>query len=407
MRAPLAAAFDDPGLRRYGAVLSLCHALTGVAWFTYKHVASLVTGEDCVCWPLWPGCAGARSLLSPGSAACLVGAYVALGLVAAALFGFSRARAALGVFVAASVLGAAIYALDYRLRMNQTYMLSWAVAAFLLAPRKLEVLQAMVALFYVWAGTLKLNREWVTGAALYEQPLFVPRALTGAACVYVLVLELVLVWGLFASPGRASRWRWAVYGQLVLFHAVSWKVVGYFYPLLMFGLTAIYPLVWLKEPERALTWARLRDEPSLRRSIAGVAALFSAFQLIPHLFQGDTAVTGEGRLFALHMFDARVECQGGGILRTAAGPVARATLVNGASDVRTRCDPIVIAAQAGRLCGLLEKRPVPTTLDVAVDAKRSTDDAMQPLIHVDDFCHKAIAYSPWGHNAWIGGPQGR
>lgn len=138
-----------------------------------------------------------------------------------------------------------------------------------------------------------------------------------------------------------------------------------------------------------------------------MAALFSAFQLIPHLFQGDTAVTGEGASLRSTCSMRGSSAREAGSSRTAAGPVARATLVNGASDVRTRCDPIVIAAQAGRLCGLLEKRPVPTTLDVAVDAKRSTDDAMQPLIHVDDFCHKAIAYSPWGHNAWIGGPQGR
>jgi hypothetical protein len=390
--------FSDPATRWYGVALSACHALTGVAWFTYKHVASLVTGEDCVCWPFLPACAGARALLTPASATGLVVAYGALGVAAAALFAAARVRAAVLVFVTAAVLGTSLYALDYRLRMNQTYMLSWCVAAFLFAPRKAEVLQVAVALFYVWAGALKLNREWVSGAALYEQPLLVPRVLTSEACIYVLVLELGLVWALFAT---SRRWRWAVYGQLVLFHAVSWKVVGYFYPLLMLAVTSIYPLVWWLEHERTLTWARLRAEPSLRAPVGSMAAVFSLFQLVPHFFAGDTAVTGEGRLFAIHMFDARVECEGGAVLRTAAGPVARATLIADGSDVRTRCDPIVIAAQANRLCRLVADRPVPTTVDVAIDAKRSTDGAMRPLVRVPDFCHQGIEYSPWHHNAWI------
>jgi hypothetical protein len=102
------------------------------------------------------------------------------------------------------------------------------------------------------------------------------------------------------------------------------------------------------------------------------------------------------------MFDARVECEGGATLSTSAGPIARAALISDGSDVRTRCDPIVIAAQASRLCHLLAARSVVPRVDVAIDAKRSTDDAMQPLIHVRDFCNAGIAYSPWHHNAWIG-----
>jgi hypothetical protein len=403
-RPPILRAFDDPVLRWYGALLAACHVLTAVAWFTYKHVATLVTGEDRVCWPLWPGCEGARALLTPSSAKGLVVLYAALGVVATALFLLRRTTPAVIALAAGSVLGAAIYALDYRLRMNQTYMLAWVVVVFLLAPRKHEVLQALVALFYAWAGTLKLHREWVSGAALYAQPLGVPRALTSEACIYVLVLELALVWGLFAS---SPRWRVTVYAQLVLFHVVSWTVVGYFYPLLMLAVTAIYPLVWALEPGRALTWGRLRREPELARPVGAIVAAFSAVQLVPRAFPGDTAVTGEGRIFALHMFDARVECEGGAVLRVGGRPTARVPIISQGSDARTQCDPIVIAAQASRLCTLVAARkPVPA-VDVTVDAKRSTDDAMQPLIHVQDFCAAGIVYSPWRHNAWIGAPSGR
>jgi hypothetical protein len=386
----------------YGAILGACHALTGLSWIRYKGIASLVTGEDCVCWPLWPGCEEVRAHVSPGIVLVAVGAYVGLGVASALLFALERTRAALVVFLAATALGVALYALDYRLRSNQVYMLSWMVAAFLLAPRtsKAEVLQALVALFYVWAGTLKLNADWVSGADLYEQPLFVPRALTTPACVYVVVLELVVVWGLFASSGW---WRWATYGQLALFHAVSWKVVGFYYPLLMFALTAIYPLVWMRDPGRSLTWARIAArDPTLRVPIGVTAAAFSIFQIVPRFaFPGDTAVTGEGRIFALHMFDARVECTGGAVVRSPSGSVARIPLIAEGNDVRTRCDPIVLGAQARRLCRLVAARPGLARVDVMVDAKRISEAAMRPLIHVTDFCNHEVEYSPFSHNDWI------
>ena len=387
-------------LRAYAVLLSLLHTLTGLAWFTYKHVATLVTGDDAVCWPLVPDCERIRPWLSPGGIGLAVAAYMGLGLAAAVLFA-RRSGAALGTFVVATALGVAIYSLDYRMRLNQTYMFGWIVLAWLVARRKAQVLQALVALFYVWAGVLKLNREWIGGAALYERPFLVPGALLPAACIYVLVLEMVLVWGLFSS---SSRWRWSVYAQLLLFHAVSWKVVGYYYPLLMVGLTAIFPLVWRLAPGETLTLGALRGSASVRRAVASTAAVFSAFQLVPHLFPGDTAVTGEGRLFSLHMFDARTECAGGATIRTSAGPIARASLINEHTDVRSRCDPIALVAAADRLCRVLAGRPDDPRVDVAIDAKRATDALAQPLIHVNDFCHRGIRYSVWRHNAWIGGP---
>jgi hypothetical protein len=405
---PASAIDGDPALRTYAAIASLLHPLTGLAWLTYKHVTTLATGDDRVCWPLAPHCDRVRALLSPALVAGAIAVYMALGAAAALLFALpranaARANAAVATFAVAALAGTALCSLDYRLRFNQTYMLAWVVIAILVAPRKAQVIQALVALFYLWAATLKLNPEWLSGAALYEKPFLVPASLVPAACVYVLVLEMVLIWGLF-SPD--ARWRWAVYAQLLLFHALSWNVVGYFYPLLMFGLTAVYPLVWLRAPGETLTLARLRADPGARRAVGGAALLFSAFQLAPRLLPGDTAITGEGRLFALHMFDARVECTGGATLRAQDGALSRAALINEHEDARTRCDPIVLVAQGQRLCRLLAQQGDARRVDVAIDAKRVTDERAQPLIHVDDFCHQSTEYSPWHHNAWIGASSG-
>ena len=388
---------ETPALRWYAVILSLLHTLTGGAWFAYKHIAELTTQPRAVCWPLFPGCAAWREHLSPDLVRQLVYGYMALGVVAAILFATRRRRAALAVFVTTSAYGSALYALDYGLRFNQTYMFGWVVLVFLLAPRKLALLQVLVASFYFWAGTLKLNVEWTSGAALYAKPWLVPQALVPASCVYVLVLELALVWGLFSSRPRL---RWAVYAQLCLFHVTSFGVVGWFYPILMAGLGAIFPLAW--RAGEAVTLPRLRADRALVRVVALTALVFAAFQLIPHLFPGDTAVTGEGRLFALHMFDAKIECEGGGLLVAPDGSVRPQQLIDQRADIRSRCDPLQILATARWLCDSMARRGDPSRLDVSVQAKRATAVAMQPLIEVSDFCHADLTYSTWQHNAWIG-----
>ncbi len=391
----------DGLLRAYFAILSACLALTALAWTSYKHVDTLVTGEDYACWPLWPGCEAVRPMLSPGLVRAAVIVVVVSGAGGAAAFLVRRLAFALGAFAASLALAVAIYALDYRLRLNQTYMLGWVVAVALLAPRRGPTLQVLVALFYFWAGALKLDREWLSGAALYAEPLLVPTALVPAACVYVVVLEMVLVWGLFSSRAWV---RWTVYAQLLLFHAVSWSIVGWYYPLLMVGLTAVYPLTWLLAPEQRSTAAKLAGDRPARAGIVAVSVVFSALQIAPRLFPGDTAVTGEGRLFALHMFDARVTCDGGAEVRTSRGQHALVPLINDHLETRMRCDPIVLSEQIRRLCQNLAGRPDSPTVDVRVDARRATDGEMRPLLHASDACHADLSYSLWHHNAWIGAP---
>jgi hypothetical protein len=363
-----------------------------VAWISYKHVASLASGEDCVCWPIFPGCHELRPLLSPRLVQGAVLGYIGLSLGSAVLFAQRRSRGALMSFVSACALGSAIYALDYRLRFNQVMMLAWVSLVFVAVRRPLRALQAIIALFYVWAGTLKLDDEWLSGAALYAKPLMVPAALVPAACVYVVALELGMVWGLFV---RSPPVRWAVLGQLVVFHAVSWGVVGYYYPLLMLALLAVYPLVWTLAPEEALSFAGFRSAP-----VATTAALFSAFQLPPLLIDGDSALTGEGRLFALHMFDARIECSGGATLSQGDARAA-IPIINPGLDARTRCDPIVLFGTTQRLCRSLRQRGQRARVDLAVDARRTTQKTLAPLVRVDDFCAAEPSYSIFGHNDWI------
>lgn len=402
---------DAPALRIYAVLIATVHALTGAAWFSYKHIASLASGDDCVCWPLWSECYRLRPLLTPALVTGAVAVYVAIGLGSAALLAWGRCRAGLLTFALAGILGTAIYALDYRLRFNQTTMFAWVALTLVFARHRLVVLQALLVAFYAWAGTLKLDPEWLSGAALYGKPLFVPAGFEAAACTYVVVLELGLIPLLFLV--RSAGWRWAIYVQILCFHLASWPVVGWFYPVLMALLTAIFPLVWRLAPEDSLAVARLRlgassaeraADGNARATTFAVVGSFSFFQVVPWFFPGDTAITGEGRMFALHMFDARVECRGEAILRDAtpaATPHARVLLVNDRLDARTRCDPLVIASTAQRLCRALAEKGDDSRVDVVATAKRATHSNLRPLITQPDFCKAGLRYSIFHHNAWI------
>lgn len=357
-------------------MLGAVHALTGVAWFTYKNVTSLLTSDDVVCWPVLPACGDVREHLSRTTVRALVAVYIALGISSAISFTLQRTRSATITLLATCALGTFVYALDYRLRFNQTYMLSWICIVFFLAKRKVEAISWMLAAFYFAAGLLKLTPDWLSGRALYAKPLFVPASLVPAACVYVVLLEVVLVWGLFSARRRV---RLAVLAQLALFHVVSWPVVGWFYPLEMLALLSIFVL---GEPVSVSTV----------RSALPFLVPFAFAQLVPAFFRGDAALTGEGRMFALHMFDASVSCAGGAIVGSQTIPLAAE-----GSDVRSRCDPVILLAHAKQLC---RRRPN-ARIDVAVDAKKASDAEMRPLVRIEDVCSAPPSYSVLRENPWI------
>jgi hypothetical protein len=136
-----------------------------------------------------------------------------------------------------------------------------------------------------------------------------------------------------------------------------------------------------------------------------LAAVFSALQLTPHLFPGDRTLTGEGRLFALHMFDARVTCEAWADVRLADGGVRRESLRQH-GEARTGCDPIVIHGFARNLCRARDAGRVEfVDLDVHLRSRRASEAELRPVIALADFCAKRPRYRPFGHNDWIQAPE--
>ena len=394
----------DRVLRYYGVAMALLHVITVLWWLDQRVVAFLHAGAEAICWPLFQGCERLR-VLGPAGLVWLLLVYLLGAIGVGRLFTAPRhTAAAYWGLVGLDVLKAAVMLLDFRLRMNQHYMAFAATLVFLFVPGKRNALRVLVALFYVWAGTLKLNWEWISGAGLYRPVwLFTGHGII-AACLYVIVLELVVSWGLLARRGCIF---WGAFAQLIVFHVFSWPVVGFFYPLLMFAILGIYPMCRLMEPlDRVDAPAGAGLLASLWRGREGwptylTAAGFSLLQLTPYTFPGDHALTGEGRLYALHMFDARPVCSGYAALRWADGTVTRRDLKL-PLDTRIACDPAVFYSRARTLCR--QRGPAGAgfrDLDLFLWARRATSAELRRVIAVESFCTRDIRYSPFRHNAWI------
>jgi len=398
-RAQIGEIARDDALRWYGAALAFLHVVTYLYWVDQRVVGFLHAEAEPICWPLAPDCHALR-MLSAAGVTLLLRAYFAAAVGVGVLFALKPLVPwAYASLIAVNVLKLAIMLLDYRLRMNQHYMAFAATFVYLLVPGKRVALRVLITLFYFWAGSLKLNWEWISGAGLYR-PMW-PFSGVGVviACAYVVVLELAVAWGLLAK--RAWIF-WAAFAQFLLFHALSWQVVGFFYPLLMFAVLAIFPLsraVAPADPPSGLLTALWTGRA--RRSAYGTALGFSLLQLMPYTFPGDPALTGEGRLYALHMFDARPLCEGWAELHNADGTTTRRDLKL-RLDTRIACDPIVYFNRARNLCrqrdrGLLAFQD----LDLHLSARRATDGQLRRVIATTGFCARRERYDPFRHNVWI------
>jgi hypothetical protein len=389
---------SDPALRVYGAALAMLHVLSFVLWRSFGLDTVLSAGRLGICWPFFERCADYR-FLTPAGVRLTLWLYLAAGVAAFLLFASRRLIPfAYWALVLVNLFKIAILIQDYRLRLNQHYMALIVSIVFLFIANKRRLLQYQVVAFYFWAGILKLDREWLSGEALYRRPLGVPQSLVPLACAYVVLLESVLVFGLLA---RRAVIFWATFAQFALFHITSWTVVGYFYPLVMFAILAVFPLArFFPAPQEPPALSRLLRgrEPA---STLAFLSIFSFLQIVPWLFPGDTAITGEGRLFALHMFDAKVVCEGRARVHGMDGKTVDLPLDLDFAQ-RIRCDPIVYLSLGRVICrrSCQENRRC-TDLDLTLEARRSTEPRMRTVIDIRNFCTSGVEYNLLWPNAWI------
>ncbi len=391
---------SDRALRIYGALLASTHVLSFLVWRQIG-LERLLSSPHALCWPFWEDCQKSR-VFSAEQIQTLLWIYLGIALLSASLFLKKNwSAAAWGTLLFLTLVKLLIVAQDFQLRLNQHYMVGFASLAFLFFPAKRDLLRLLIAFFYFWAGILKLDPEWLSGKALYAQPWLLSGSLLPVACTYVVVLEMVLIWGIFSK--RAWLF-WLSFAQLVLFHIVSWKIVGFFYPTVMFALISIYPLSRFLAAKSDAAPNPLGNLLKGRAPLTmyGLLAFFSLLQVLPAAFPGDSTLTGEGRLFALHMFDAKVECEAYAVLKRRDGATKRAELTLNL-PVRIRCDPLVYFNRARYLCSLRRPDQGFSDFDLFLNSKRSSEAQFHSIVKLENFCATDPHYDLWRHNPWIGG----
>lgn len=401
IRAQIREIADDSALQIYGAALALVNALTSVYWLIQRpRFEDIVASSTAVCWPFLPHCERLR-VLTVETAPLVT---ISMGVCAAVnAWMFVRVQIAVAwwILLGLTAFKGALLLMDYRLLLNQHYMALWIVVPFLLVPGKRRVLRYLLALFYLWAGTLKLNHEWLSGLALYGlRPLGMPAAWVPWACLYVVFLELLGVFGLFARRHVVFA---LAFGQFLLFHVASFWVVGFFYPILMFLLLSIFPLT--RAVPEVVTLPMPRPElPRGYRVRAAYVSVVSAFclaQLVPLAIPGDSSITGEGRAFALHMFDAPVRCVASITFRPSSGLAEPVPVDNLLTNARLACDPIVYYSYAQRYCQIRALGNTEADIDLLLQSRKENQDSFRTVVSIRSFCRTAPRYSGWRRNTWI------
>jgi hypothetical protein len=119
-------------------------------------------------------------------------------------------------------------------------------------------------------------------------------------------------------------------------------------------------------------------------------------QLAPHAYRGDSTLTGQGRIFALHMFEARQQCE---VLATLASG-ERLDLKVPLSP-RMICDPVVYFSRAQNLCRTRRASDPTFDLHLVMRSKRTTDPAFQTIIDAPAFCAAGHTHRVFGKNDWL------
>jgi hypothetical protein len=391
----------DRALRVFGGSLLLTQLFTFLFWIVMGaengSLIDVLGGRaDPICWPYFEKCDVFRDLLNwpPVIWRVLFTIWCAIAMGGAALFFWpisetgaqerQRIEVAWWILLITQLFKWLVLSLDYRMMGNYHYMPFIISFAYLFFTHRRLLLPLLIIGFYVSAGSLKINYEWLSGGALYRDT-FLDGIWLQLACAYVVFLELIFIWGLVSK----RNWlRWATLLQLTIFHAFSWQVVGFFYPMIMACLLSLFPLIWLRpQGEESGHGERLLTGRLPRAHLTAIT-MYAIAQFLPHIYGGDPALTSEGRLWSLNMFDSKSRCSLLAIARHHDGTSIDMTHFRRELGVRVHCDPIVYMNDMRRLCRLNRGNPNFVDVDFYLNSRRATDSHYTRIIAAKNLCSK-------------------
>jgi hypothetical protein len=393
---------NDPALRIYGTILTLLHTLTAYFWSIGRVGYSLSDQYAPICWPGLDFCAEIPRLTHE-SLLNLFYAYGVCALLIAPLFLVKRAVLAgwIGLF-ALCACKFAIMAGDIRTALNAETVAFMVTGSFLLLPSKRHALRWTILIIYFTAGLMKLNAEWVGGDSLGKIPAWMQTIPTEFLTIYPIFLELFVIWFLLSKKAHAF---WLGFAQLIVFQSIAYAFIGFYFPSVMLSLLSIFFLIRVFPITGDATPMNSVQRAKLIRWYVCTLGLFIVLQVAPAMISKSPVYTGEGKYFALNMFDTMLECD----------PKVSFTNVNGerveqqfyppdmrASNPRLTCNPISFYWRAKSVCkDGFPNGERPSDFDLKVEVKKRTENEYRSLIDIKNFCAANFEYKVLSHNEWI------
>jgi hypothetical protein len=377
----------DVHLQYYGFFLGTSHLWTFLYWNRNSFFVTSQSGINAepLCFPFFPDCDLWRSSISMETWQWILYIYGALGVLSAIFF-VTRGLVSLAYFLLALVtlLKFALHMSNYNFMGNYHYMAYFVTMAFLFVGHKKHLIKYLIVSFYIAAGALKMNMDWLSGAAMIRTP-WLNGPLLSVSLFYVVLLELVLVAGLLH---RRQSVRIFVLIQLLAFHIFSWHIVGFYYPMVMFSLLSLFVMdewsAW-RTSSHSLTLLTDIHQGKARKTHYVALAIFWIFQAIPYALVSDVSLSGAARLSSLNMFDSKTRCHSLLVAHSDQGDIHLDKPMKNLG-VRLKCDPIVFLNQAHQLCRLNKESQEINRLSLSLFSRRNTQSKLIKVLEIDNVC---------------------
>ena len=373
-------------LRIYGGFLALTHIVTWYFWFSAEGFQNILLDPLPICWSFMNKCQVYRGW-SDTFWESVSYFYLGLSILVSFFFFFTpKVRVSYFLFLGITLFKFTLFLADYRLMGNYHYMPFIVSLFYLLILDKKNSIMGSLVVFYISAGLLKLDTEWLSGSALLEN-FFIGGEVLEWLLAYTIIFEVLVV-----SLSLSSSLLLFLFSfpQIIGFHALSWHIVGYFYPCMMFLLLMAFPLFRFKFNKNKLAFI---NDLNIKKASLISAGILLSIQILPRVLSPDLAVDSQGRLFTLNMLDARVQCEHFSYVVSDDGK----SIVETSSErddlgTRISCDPLVYLSEAQRLCLDSKVKKVP----VYLVSKKSTHNDWKMVLNYKNYCDENKKVSWWG-----------
>jgi hypothetical protein len=362
--------------------LTFAHLVTAIRWYGFS-IWGLYDNSSIksACYPFFSQCLKV-SFDNPYPIKYLLITYITLSCLFFIPLLLNKKKIALFIFLLLFAIKTFIFVSRYNIMGNYHIMHLSLIIGILLCYGQSTLYRLIVCLQYFFAGLLKINMEWLSGAAMVSYPRLLPEVLFGPTLVYVIVLELVLIWGLLSQNHLLRR---LTLLQLVIFHGYSYFIVGYFYPMIMLGI--LIPLFIEEWSNLKLNWS-FDYKRRLFYPCYAFIALIVFWNVASKFSEHDPAKDGRVRYFSLNMLDAKTSCNLKLIEVLPDKTIRTLNIPALASAIRVWCDPVIFEGYLKRLCEDPEFKKSNSILNFHLETRRYTENEFEPIRETKDVCKK-------------------